>query len=528
MNQIYKLSIIILLTCVGQISVAQVMFQRVFAGSDMDNCFYVEQVEDGGYAFAGHTNSFGGWGSNILLVRTDENGETIWTKTYQGSHTDICYAMQHTSDGGYILTGVTFSYGAGAGDAFLIKTDEFGDTLWTKTYGTSSVETGFWVRETADGGYILTGRTYGIGDNGDMYVVRTDKNGDILWTRTYGGPSYDTGRTIVECEEGGFLVVGTTESFGYGGSDVYVVKLDDNGDVAWAKTYGGTGTDKGNFLIQADDGGYAIGGSTYSFGAGTKDGYLLKIDQQVNLLWSKTYGGEKSDFISSVHQTDDGGFMCIGSTKSFGGGDQDIYLIRVNQYGEHLWSQSYGTDDYEDGSVGFHTQDGGYILGGGRYDDPAEVDINLIKTDAQGRCVCGEHRAQTECSEAQTLLAGGGVASSGGEQQNMGCTIGTVTFEMMAECYSQAIIAGNASYSIEVTISPNPFRDEAVVTINSTIPLYSTDLLIFDISGKEVKRIENIQDSELIVQRGDMPPGLYYYKLLESDQMMKSGRILVY
>lgn len=525
MNKAIKLTILLLFCAVS--SRAQVIFQRVFAGADLDNCFYVEQVEDGGYAFAGHTNSFSGWGSNILLVKTDDHGETVWTKTYQGERTDICYAMQHTSDGGYILTGVTFSYGAGAGDAFLIKTDSEGDTLWTKTYGTTSVETGFWVRETSDGGFILTGRTYGIGQNGDLYVVKTSSEGDIEWTRTYGGSEYDTGRSIVETADGGFLTVGTTESYGQGGSDIYVVKLTQTGGVEWAKTYGGTGTDKANFLIQTDDGGYAISGSTYSFGAGTKDAYLLKIDDEGTLLWSKTYGGTGHDFISSVHQTEDGGYMCIGSTKSFGAGDQDIYLIRVDQFGGHLWSSSYGTSIYEDGSIGFNTSDGGYILGGGRYDDPANMDINLIKTDAQGQCTCDKHTAGTLSFDANTLQGAGGTPGSGGEQNNMGCTTSTVTFDITAECYSTSLISSNASYAIQVEVSPNPFKNQTTFKISSTIPLNNTDLLIFDISGKVVKKVEDIRDEELVVERESLSSGLYYYKLMESDQVMKSGRIMI-
>lgn len=506
---------------------AQVIFQKVFAGADMDNCFYVEQVEDGGYAFAGHTNSFSGWGSNILLVRTDERGETVWTKTYQGERTDICYAMQGTKDGGFILTGITMSYGAGAGDAFLIRTNELGDTLWTKTYGTVSVETGFWVRETTDGGFIVAGRTFGIGQEGDMYIFKTNAGGDIQWTRTYGGAEYDAARTLVECQDGGFLVVGTTESFGQGGSDIYALRLNQQGHVEWSRTYGGTSTEKANFLIQTEDGGFVIAGSTYSFGAGTKDGYLLKISEQGELEWSKTYGGDQQDFISSVHQTVDGGYMMIGSTKSFGEGDQDIYLIRADQEGNHLWSRSYGTSDYEDGSIGYHTADGGYILGGGRYDDPAKVDINLIKTDSEGQCACGNNKANTQWAAAATKTGRGGVAGSGGIQGIMGCTVNTVEFEITAECYSNSLISTNDDYHVEVTVAPNPFSNTATFKINSTVPLENTDLVIYDMSGTVVKSIHGVRDSELIVHRGVMPTGLYFYRVLENDQVMSTGRLLV-
>ena len=206
-------------------------------------------------------------------------GDTIWTRTYGGSDDDAGWSVAQTTDGGYIIAGWTESFGAGMEDVYLVKTDVEGDTLWTHTYGGSSTDWGYFVAQTTDSGYIVAGRTASFGaGSSDFYLVKTAPDGDTIWTRTYGGTDSDYGYSVVQTTDGGYIVAGGTRSFGAGEYDVYLVKTDALGDTIWTRTYGGSDYDGCRSIVQTSDGGYIIVGETKSFGAGLHDVYLIKTD----------------------------------------------------------------------------------------------------------------------------------------------------------------------------------------------------------------------------------------------------------
>jgi len=242
--------------------------------------------------------------------------DTLWTKTFGGADYDWGISVQETSDSGYIIAGMTLSFGAGSFDAYLIKTNATGETLWTKTYGGNNYDFAASVQQTSDGGYIIAGMTFSFGAGlNDVWLIKTDSFGDSLWARTFGGTSMDASYSVQQTIDGGYIIVGWTESFGRSDQDVYLIKTDSSGNDVWAKTYGGSGNDQGFSVVQTSDSGYIIVGNTRSFGPGDEDVYLLKTDKDGDLLWDKTYGGTNYDAAYSVKQTIDGGYIIAGYTE---------------------------------------------------------------------------------------------------------------------------------------------------------------------------------------------------------------------
>ena len=204
-----------------------------------------------------------------------------------------------------------------------------------KAIGGRNYDWGTSLIQTSDGGYAIAGYTssFGAGET-DVYVVKLDAHGNLQWTTTIGGPESDGGNSLIQTSDGGYAIAGYTSSFGAGGHDVYVVKLDANGNLQWTTTIGGKKEDVGTSLIQTSDGGYAIAGFTSSFGAGEWDVYVVKLDAHGNLQWTKTIGGENDDWGYPLIQTAGGGYAIAGDTKSFGAGKRDVYVVKLDKNGD--------------------------------------------------------------------------------------------------------------------------------------------------------------------------------------------------
>jgi hypothetical protein len=322
---------ILLILCAGvSLSRAQTTFERAYGGIADDFGYSVQQTSDGGYIVAGNTISFGAGSHDVYLVKTNSSGDTLWTRTYGGASYDYGYFVQQTSDSGYILAGYTNSFGAGSYDVYLVKTNSSGDTLWTRTYGGTGRDAGASVQQTSDGGYIVAGYTNSFGAGAyDVYLVRTNSSGDTLWTRTCGGADNDGGNSVQQTSDSGYIVAGYTESFGVGSGDVYLVKTNSSGDTLWTRTYGGASYDRGYSVQQTSDGGYIVAGSSNFVGATPGDVYLIKTKSSGDTLWTRAYGGASYDRGYSVQQTSDGGYIFAGETYSFGAGAYDVYLIKT-------------------------------------------------------------------------------------------------------------------------------------------------------------------------------------------------------
>jgi hypothetical protein len=237
-------------------------------------------------------------------------------------------SAQQTSDGGYVIVGF-------GNDAFLIKTDMSGNLEFYRVYAIAYNNGISSVQQTSDGGYVLAGWTnfWSGGNNFDAFIIKTNASGNVQWAKTYGGTNNDSAYSVQQTSDGGYILAGVTYSFGTGGGDAFLIKTDANGNVQWAKTYGGAGIDKFIRVLQTSDGGYIAVGHTSSFGAGGYDVFLVKTDANGNVQWAKTYGGWNNDIASSFQRTSDGGYIVVGTTWSFGVGGSDVFLIKTDANG---------------------------------------------------------------------------------------------------------------------------------------------------------------------------------------------------
>ena len=223
---------------------------------------------------------------NILKNKVKELLPILtWNRTYGGSGYDIATSLIQTTDGGYAVAGITQSKGAGGEDFWVIKLDEQGNKVWDRTYGGGGNDIATSLIQTTDGGYAIAGGTNSKGaGNGDFLVIKLDEQGNKIWDRTYGGGDTDWANSLIQTTDGGYAVAGGTSSKGAGGNDFWVIKLDNQGNQVWDRTYGGSSHDRANSLIQTTDGGYAVAGGTESKGAGGNDFWVIKLDEQGNLI----------------------------------------------------------------------------------------------------------------------------------------------------------------------------------------------------------------------------------------------------
>jgi predicted secreted protein len=305
-------------------------WNKTFGGVNLDRGGTVEETSDGGYIIGGRTKSYGAGNYDFWLIKTDNDGNALWDKTFGGSAGDANQAYKQTLDGGFICSGWTTSYGNGY-QFYVVKTDSEGNADWANPYGGSGNEVGFYIQPTSDGGYLIIGMTESFGAGGqDLWLLKIDENGDEVWDRTHGGVSDDVGLYVHITSDDGLVILGYTESYGAGGRDVWFIRTDENGDELWSKTFGGSGNDEGSSVMGTSDGGFLITGHTTSYGAGDKDIWVIKTDKNGEEIWSKTFGGSNMDAPARcVQETSDGDFIIIGSTESYGSGGKDAWLLKV-------------------------------------------------------------------------------------------------------------------------------------------------------------------------------------------------------
>ena len=250
-------------------------------GTGQNGAHHIVQTPDKGFIFTGRVGDIF---PDTWLVRTDSLGDTLWTRTFEIYGIYYCASISSTNDGGFILGGYTdnlFYWDQPDGqdfDLLLIKIDSLGNTLWTKIIGRDYSDHGYEVQQTINGGYVIAGETRSFGDDyGDVWLVQTDSLGDTVWTRTYGGPEHDRAHSICQTRDSGFILTGWSNSFVNNDWDIYIVRTDFKGDTLWTKTVSSPGVDNGKYVRQTSDNGFIITGFTSPLGEDSCNAWLIKI-----------------------------------------------------------------------------------------------------------------------------------------------------------------------------------------------------------------------------------------------------------
>ena len=484
-------------------SSAQTTFQKTYGDSsttypDVGNSLV--QTTDGGFIIAGTRNNAMGFES-IFLIRTNAAGDTIWTRFIKEAV--IRYTatqMIATSDNNFVVTG--YKSDGPTCFPFLVKFDSLGNILWNKSYDMISDARFFTIIQLPDSGF-LAGGIHGY----DAFFVRTDASGDTIWSRLYSATNYAFSITsIAAAPDGGFV------SCGYSGTgltpDAFLMKIDSSGNFIWAKSYGGSFFDYASQLVSLNDQGYVVAATSYSFGLGGNDGdfFLFKTDTAGNLDWSKIYGGTAEDICPAVNQYPDGSLLFSGSSRSFLSGSPDIYVIKTDAAGDTLWTEVFNGLTTYDGRASVLTSDGGFAITGDYFYSDGHT--FLARADASGYLGCNESRAATALtipnvqvntvvmttSQAQPIVNSYILNGSSGADVNVLCLhTETPGMERLPD----------------LNLFPNPVTDEC--TARSIFKIYSVG--IFNMLGEKIFAATAVNREQLTVNCKLIPKGIYFVKV---------------
>lgn len=366
-------------------SASRIQWYKTLGGLNEDVGYSVQQTSDGGYIVAGCTGSTTNLIFDVLVIKTDAEGNKQWDKTLDKSAEDYARSVQQTSDGGYIIAGYITDSSVGWA-VWLIKIDAQGNRQWDKTFGGSGTDSAYSVEQTSDGGYIICGSTSVNGDS-DGWLIKTNSSGDKEWDKTFGGPNGDIFTSVQQTSDGGYIITGSTAPRGAGYDDLWLIKTNSMGNKQWDRTFGGSGGYGGALVQQTSDGGYIIAGQSFTVYERKWDAWLIKTDNSGNEQWDNTFGSPLDDRARSVKQTLDGGYIFAGSTGCYGDfANCDVWLVKTNSGGEKQWEETLGGSGSDVGTSLELTSDGGYIICGvtNSY-GTGSVDVLLIKVKSEAQ-----------------------------------------------------------------------------------------------------------------------------------------------
>ena len=405
-------------------------FVKTFGGSDEDDAVSIVQASDGGYVIAGTTKSTDGditdktgTDADYWVLKLNQEGDKVWSKTYGGSEDDRATNMTKTSDGGYILCGYSRSNdgdvtgNSGFQDYWLLKIDSSGNLQWQKSFGFSGSDQAFKVFETVEGNFFATGfldvtASGGLGNDftnggqpvsntrnpqhgvGEYWGILMDSQGNKIWRRYFGGTNNDRSYDTLQTADGGFLLVGASESSDFditdakGSYDLWIVRLTATGDKLWTKSFGGSEIDIGYSVSKTHDGNYLIVGDTRSNDQdvtnsyGNADVWAVKFNDSGALIWQKNYGGSEFDSARSVKQISNGRYLLSGSTRSSNGqvasnnGQNDAWVMIIDENGALEYEYTMGGSNLDFSNSAIETTDGKLVMVGNTESNDLDIPLN--------------------------------------------------------------------------------------------------------------------------------------------------------
>lgn len=448
----------------------------------------------------------------ICCLTTLSYSQTVFEKTYGGSSVDSGRDMVVCSNGDYLLVGVSSSYSAaGDSDVYVARISPTGSKLWSKTYGGSGAEVPWNISIVSDGNYIIAGTSFNGSNQEDIYLLKITGNGDKLWDKTYGGAGIDGGKEAVETSDGGFIVSGYVEPTpGAQNYKCTLIKTDKDGNQQWVKQYVSTEHiyfGGGASVKQTSDGGYIFFGQTHGADWQNTDYYLLKTDASGNEVWSKIFNDPNLQRGQFVWANADGTFITIGDQETGSAGGYDVEVIKFDSGGNKIWSQMIGGDDKDIGKRIRPTSDGGYIAAGNtRSFNLINPDFYVIKLDKTGKVLWTRNYGGTDhehCYTAIELNDGSFVAM--GHTRTVSNSIDVMLIRDTVSIATPTAVASLGESMINVF--PNPAQ--SVINITGLTNYKTTQIHLNDILGKTILIKELISSSDTEIYFGKLSPGIY-------------------
>lgn len=479
-------------------------FQRAYGGSSFDQGFDVVTLADGGSLVTGSTTSSGPGTENLLVMRTDALGNPVWSNTYGGQFNEVGTRARVHPDGGFVVLGHTDNSWGNLRSLYLLRLNDDGSLLWSRRVGSSGNDDATDFLILSDGGYLLTGNSGTLGSR-RLLLVRLDANGDLVWVQQPGSSGFDGGFSLAPASDGGFLVVGTTENLGPGQRDFFVIRYDAAGTQQWVRTYGGSGLEQALSAQPTDDGGWIIAGSTTTFGSGNQSILVLRIDDLGAVQWTKAYGGQRSDIVRRIVPAHGSGHILVGGLQSTPGASRDHgLLMHIDDDGDVMWANTYGAGGQESGLHGVALVPNGYVATGYRSEPATVFDLLLMRTDLVGQSGCDQESLDMPASDVTLAVT---------TPMPLNSTIGITTFDPPTQtgaglpvletyCLDMSTGIDSAPTTTSIRVFPNPAQDHLWVETAMVNPM----LRLFDAHGRvalEARVVNGVLDV-----RG-LAPGLY-------------------
>jgi hypothetical protein len=514
-----KLTLLISILLIVQSATAQIKFQKGYGGTNTNSGTAIRQTFDGGYITVGYTAGFGAGAFDIFVIKSDAAGIPVWKKSIGELGSDYANDVQQTSDSGFIFCGYsnsTFTGTLAGENIYLVKMNLSGNISWSKIIGGPGNDRANAIKQTSDGGFIVAGSTstFGAG-NKDLYLIKTDSNGNISWSKTFGGASDDEAKSVVQTFDGGYMVAGQTNSFGAGDIDYFIIKTDAAGNLTWSKTYGGINSDWLYSVQQNNDKGFILGGYSISFfGAGEADVLLIRTDSTGNIIWSKCYGGPYGEVATSLQITNSNGFIVAGGQSSmpFSMVDEGL-LFKIDVSGNFQWANTFTIGNAVLSSV-YKTNDGGYVATG-EWLPFSGIDILIVKTDSNGISGCNEMVTSLTATDVfpQVLVptlssSTGGTASSVTSLTNTG---GVVT----NFCSSVSI---EEQFNNDFMIAPIPNPTSGYFIISFASRIINGDVKILNNLGENIFEDNISNESKKEINLENISQGIYFVKVFDGEK----------